>query len=510
MNEIINMYTMSLLDAACRTDLTSFGRKCFHTLEPGKPFVTNWHIEALAWRLEQVRRGEIKRLIINIPPRSLKSLMCSVAFPAYVLGHDPTKRLIMVSYGSDLAATFSNHFRAVISAQWYRRQFPAMQISRHKNTELEVVTTQHGYRLATSIDGTLTGRGCDIMVIDDPLKAIDALSDSKRSAVNAAFFNTFLSRLDDKQSGAIVVVMQRLHIDDLAGTLLRSGGWTPLILPAIAERDELIPIGDNDYHFRRARDPLQPDRESIAALESLRALLGSDTFAAQYQQAPIPPGGAMIKRDWVRYYDRLPETTSSTEDIQSWDTASKEGVQNDWSVCTTWLLVGDDYYLVDVLRDRMDYPTLRGRAIKHAADHRPNRIFVEDTGVGTGLITELKNERLPAIPVKPEHNKEVRMSVQSAKFESGHVFLLERASWLADLEAELFSFPNGRHDDQVDSISQALAHELPSGIWSERELAGLRSFTLAMQQQRELLPSRTSFKAMGIGGVQAYLLGLTG
>jgi predicted phage terminase large subunit-like protein len=192
------------------------------------------------------------------------------------------------------------------------------------------------------------------------------------------------------------------------------------------------------------------------------------------------------------------------------DTASKEGVQNDWSVCATWLLVGDDHFLMDLIRGRWDYPTLLGRAIKHAADHRPNRIFVEDTGVGTGLITELKNERLPAIPVKPVHNKEVRMSVQSAKFESGHVFLLERASWLADLEAELFAFPNGRHDDQVDSISQALAHELASGIWSERELAGLRSFNLAMQQQREPLPSRTSFKAMGIGGVQAYLLGLTG
>jgi hypothetical protein len=284
MNEIMNLYNVRLLNAACRTDLASFVRMCFNTLEPGKSSGTNWHIEALAWRLEQVWRGEIKRLIINIPPRSLKSLACSVAFPAYVLGHDPTKRLITVSYGSDLAATFSNQFRAVINSRWYRRQFPAMLISRHKNTELEVVTTQHGYRLATSIDGTLTGRGCDIMIIDDPLKAIDALSDSRRSAVNAAFVNTFLSRLDNKQSGAIVVVMQRLHVDDLAGTLLRSGGWTLLSLPAIAEQDEWIQISDNDYHHRRARDPLQPDRESIAALESLRAQLGSDTLRPSFNR----------------------------------------------------------------------------------------------------------------------------------------------------------------------------------------------------------------------------------
>src|SRR6266566_7394135 len=161
----------ALLDAICRNDFPSFTRKCFHSLSPGSPFLTSWHMSALAYRLEQVRLGEITRLIINMPPRSLKSIMCSVAFPAFVLGHDPTKRLVAISYSSDLAIKHANDFRAIMSAPWYRSLFPATRISRMKNTEFETVTTRSGFRLATSIDGTLTGRGGDVMIVDDPLKS---------------------------------------------------------------------------------------------------------------------------------------------------------------------------------------------------------------------------------------------------------------------------------------------------------------------------------------------------
>ena len=209
-------------DAIYRTDFVCFIGKCFETLAPGSPFYMNWHIYALAYQLEQVRLGKIRRLIVNMPPRSLKSIVSSVAFPAFVLGHNPTERLIAASYGADLAIKHSNDFRAILNSPWYRRLFPGTQISRIKNTEFEVVTTRSGFRLATSIDGTLTGRGGNIVIVDDPLKPIDALSDSKREAVNNWFSNTLLSRLDDKRTGAIIVVMQRLHTDDLTGTLLRS------------------------------------------------------------------------------------------------------------------------------------------------------------------------------------------------------------------------------------------------------------------------------------------------
>jgi hypothetical protein len=178
MNAIIDPPGTRLLEAVCRNDFASFVRKCYHTLSPGSSFHPNWHILAVAHHLEQVRRGKIKRLIINMPPRSLKSVMSSVAFPASLLDHDPAKRVIAVSYGSELAIKHANDFRAIVNAPWYQSVFPGMRISPTKNTETEVATTRNGYRLATSIDGTLTGRGGDIIVIDDPLKPIDAHSDS--------------------------------------------------------------------------------------------------------------------------------------------------------------------------------------------------------------------------------------------------------------------------------------------------------------------------------------------
>ena len=449
------------LDAILRTDFASFIQRCFHSLAPGSTFLMNWHIVALAYHLEQVRLGKIKRLIINMPPRSLKSIACSVAFLAFVLGHDPTKRLIAVSYGSDLATKHANDCRSILNSDWYRRVFPRTRISPTKNTESEVVTTRNGYRLTTSLDGTLTGRGGDIIIIDDPLKPIDALSDPKRERVNQWFFNTLLSRLDDKQNGAIIVVMQRLHMNDLTGVLLNgSDKWKLLNLTAIADRDEEIEIGEELTYFRRAGEVLHSEREPISVLESIRSQLGSDTFAAQYQQAPVPPGGAMIKRVWVRRYEQLPARETYSHFIQSWDCASKEGGQNDWSVCTTWLVQQNKYYLVDLMRGRFDYPTLRSRVIAHAKVHKPHRILIEDAGVGTALIQELKKAHFTAIAVKPERDKLTRMSIQTGKFESGQVLFPKYASWLAELEAELFAFPHGRHDDQVDSISQALGHEI--------------------------------------------------
>jgi predicted phage terminase large subunit-like protein len=458
-----------LRNAACRTEFASFTRRCFQLLAPGSRFHMNWHILSIAYRLEQVRRGIIRRLIINAPPRTLKSFMSSVAFPAFVLGHDPTKCVIGVSYSSDLAIKHSNDFRAIMTAPWYQSLFPGTRISRTKNTESEVVTTANGFRLATSIDGTLTGRGGDIMIIDDPLKPSDALSDSRREYVNNWFGNTLLPRLNDKVNGAIVIAMQRLHIDDLPGMLLRtSNDWTLLNLSAIAEQDEKIQIGEEEYHIRRVGDLLHAEREPRSVLDSLRSQLGPDTFAAQYQQAPVPPGGMMIKREWIRRYDEPPDRTSSSQVIQSWDTASKAGEQNDWSVCTVWLCHEKKYYLIDVLRDRFDYPTMRARASAFARTHKANKVLIEDAGVGTALVAELQKEGISAIAVKPEKDKRTRMSIQSAKFQSGQVFFPNGAPWLADLEAELFAFPMGRHDDQVDSISQALAHQIEALYWDAK------------------------------------------
>jgi predicted phage terminase large subunit-like protein len=471
--------SMAHVNAACRKDFVSFVRKVFHVLHPSAIFHMNWHICRIAYVLEQLRLGKITRLMITVPPRSLKSIMCSVAFPAFVLGHDPTKRLIVASYSADLAVKHGLDFRTVINSAEYHGIFPGMRISAVKNTQTEVVTTLNGFRLAISVDGTLTGRGGDIIIIDDPIAAMAALSQKSREHVADWYFNTVLSRLDDKQNGAIVLVMQRLHEDDPAGVLLRSSDeWTVVNLPAIAEQDEQIPIGNGQVHCRRAGDVLHPEREPRDVLESLRAQFGEETFAAQYQQRPVPPGGAMIKRAWLRRYDQLP---TSGQIIQSWDVANKQGEENDYSVCTTWLVPENRYYLMDVLRGRFDFPSLRRKVSEQAKLHKASQILIEDAGFGTALIQEIKTADFSVIAVKPEHDKKIRMALQAAKFENGQVFFPKEAPWLRDLEDELFAFPSGRHDDQVDSISQALGHKSPS-YWTKASLEGYSNLINALYQ----------------------------
>jgi predicted phage terminase large subunit-like protein len=436
----------------------------------------NWHIDAIAHHLEQVRLGRIKRLIINLPPRYLKSLMASVAFPAFLLGHDPTKRVIVVSYGSDLAVKLANDCRAIINSPRYKSIFPGLQISRLKNTESEIVTSRGGFRLAASVDGSLTGRGGDVIVIDDPLKPSDAFSDAKREHVNEWFKNTLYSRLDDKQKGAIIVVMQRLHDDDLCGFASRNGPWVFLNLPAIALKDEQIPIGDGRFHDRHVDDVLHPARESRSDLDNIRSELGEDIFAAQYQQCPSQPAGHLFKLENIQRYDSLPIRTKLHYVIQSWDTANKADAHHDYSPCVT-LLVDDrgNYYVIDVLRDRLLYHQLKAQAIAQAQKHRPNRILIEEAGlVGRTLVKDLKAAGLPAVGVVPDGDKPTRASIQVEKFENGQVFFPREAPWLADFETELLAFPNGSYDDQVDALIQGLAYKCPAEY--DAALPGLENF----------------------------------
>jgi predicted phage terminase large subunit-like protein len=447
-----------ILEALLRTDFRAFLHKVFTTLSPSQPFVKSWYIDAIAWRLERIRRGESRRLIINMPPRSLKSIAASVALPAYVLGLDPARRIICVSYSGELAKKHSNDFRAVLESSWYGSTFADARIGPFKNSESEIELTARGFRLATSVGGTLTGRGGDIIIIDDPIKPDDALSEARRSAANQWFTNTLLSRLDNKRTGAIVVVMQRVHIDDLTGFLLaQSDEWEVLTLPAIAEADQIIPTWDGSSYCRKTDEVLSPEREPRDVLDALKLQIGSDAFYAQYQQMPAPPGGAMVKRHWITRYKDLPPASERLLVLQSWDTASKGGPENDYSVCTTWIVTRQGkWYLIDVWRGRVNYPLLKSRVQTLAHEWGARRVLVEDTGAGTSLVQELQIQVSGIIAVKPEGDKASRMAVASAKFEAGQALLPERAPWLADLEAELFVFPGSRHDDQCDSISQAL------------------------------------------------------
>lgn len=467
-----------LLRWATRADFNTFAERCFQTLHPAGQFLPNWHIEAMAYKLQGVQAGITRRLIFNLPPRHLKSLLASVAFPAFVLGHDPSKRIICASHSLDLATSFSIQTRTIMRQRWYQEAFPRTRISRTKDTETEFHTIQEGYRLATSVGGGgLTGRGANLIIVDDPLRANDALSESLREQVNSWFANTLMSRLDNKRNDAIVVAQQRLHPNDLTGWLVRaSDGWDLFSLSAIAEDRQTFQLDDKRTHTREVGDVLHPEREPQSVLAEIRKSMGSSNFAAQYQQNPVPPGGNLIKRDWVKRYEVRPPRTSPTLVIQSYDTASKAGEGNSWSACTTWYVIGYEYYLIDVWRQRCDYPSLKKKAVALHREYRPSIILIEEAGIGAALITELREQGVPTVPIRPTSTKLDRMSVQAAKFEAGLVLLPTDAPWLGELEAELLSFPHSRFDDQVDSISQALGYERPHAVWNDKSLAGFSRF----------------------------------
>jgi hypothetical protein len=214
-----------IIQAILHEDLASFIQAVAPMVSPGEPFMPNWHIEAIAHHLMLCEQGVIKRLIITMPPRYLKSVSASVAFPAWAIGRDPRRKILTVNYAEGLAVEHSNSFRKVVESEWYRSAFPNAAISPRKNTQTEVHFAEGGCRFATTTGGTLTGRGGDIAILDDPHKADEAMSESVRRGVVEWFRTTLVTRLNDKRTGVIIVVMQRLHEDDLVGELLRQGGW---------------------------------------------------------------------------------------------------------------------------------------------------------------------------------------------------------------------------------------------------------------------------------------------
>lgn len=457
-------------------DLRTFIERAFYELNPQTAFESNWHIDVIASKLEECRQGKIRRLIVNLPPRSLKSHAISVAFSAWLHGHSPAAQIICASYGQDLAEKHARDCRTLMSSEFYKNCFPTRLLPERLSVN-DFMTTDLGFRMATSVGGVLTGRGADFIIIDDPLKPDEALSETRRKAVNDWFDNTLLSRLNNKETGTIIIVMQRLHQDDLVGHVLERGGWEVLDFAAIAEEIEchvIETIFGTRTFMRKAGEALHPERESLDSLKRTREHIGEYHFQSQYQQAPTPMGGAMIKTKWLTSYDPTQLPDSFVYTLQSWDTASKSGELNDYSVCTTWGVANNGkYYLLDVFRKRLEYPDLKRAVWEQARKYQHPRVLIEDKGSGTSLIQELKREGLPFVRAYEPPlgaDKIMRLFAQSHHFESSKVLLPHTAPWLNEYIRELTSFPGSKHDDQVDSTTQALhymASNTTSEIWAK-------------------------------------------
>jgi predicted phage terminase large subunit-like protein len=481
--------------AILRSDLGYFAERCFCELNPQAAFLTNWHIEVIAAKLTAVREGKIRRLIINLPPRHLKSLLASIAFPAWCLGHDPSAQILSVSYAQDLADKLARDCRSIMMSPWYRRIF-ATRLAPHRQAVQEFITTRQGYRLATSTGGVLTGRGADIILIDDPLKPEEALSDAQRQAANDWYDHTLYSRLNDKCSGAIVIIMQRLHEDDLVGHVFAQEPWEVVCFPAIAEGDETHEIetlwGPRCFR-RRQGEVLHPAREPFDTVQRIRRTIGEYNFAGQYQQTPAPLGGGLVKVEWFKRYGANQRPESFDRIVQSWDTANKATELSDFSVCTTWGINGKDLYLLNLVRKRLEYPALK-RAVREQRDlFNASVVLIEDKASGTQLIQELIADGCHGVArYQPGCDKVMRLHAQTALIENGFVHLPETATWLAEYLHELSVFPKGKHDDQVDSTAQFLDwFKTPMPSWGIFEATRQRAEEI--EQRRKPRPVKTTW-----------------
>jgi hypothetical protein len=266
----------------------AFSHRGFQELNPQTMYQHNWHIEVIAAALEECRTGRLKRLIINVPPRSLKSHLCSISFPAYLLGHNPAARIVCASYAQGLADNLAGSCRTLMMSKFYRDTFRATRLASTRQAIHDFKTTMNGGRLSTSVGGLLTGRGGDFIIIDDPLKPEEAYSDAQRQAVNDWYDHTLISCLDNKATGCIIVIMQRLHEDDLVGHLSSQPDWKILRFPAIAEQNEThvitTPYGPATY-TRRQGEALHPERESLEILGGIEKIQGTYNFNGQYSSA---------------------------------------------------------------------------------------------------------------------------------------------------------------------------------------------------------------------------------
>lgn len=460
------------LRALYRSDLNSFIQMSMGVLEPNTVFLPNWHIEVIADRLKKCYEGKIKRLIINLPPRYLKSICASVAFPAWVFSKDPTKQIMCVSYGDELVKELGEKTRRLMSSPKYRSLFSYAQLSSLNPAANKLKTLGGGSRIGIAAGGPITGRGADIIILDDPLKASDART-QKLVQTNTWYDDNTYQRLNNKNEGVIIVIMQRLHEYDLTGHLLgREEHWEVLDLKAIAEEDEVYMIerlGRSHSLGRKEGEPLHPGIESRELLIQQKANLGSFVFAAQYQQSPAADTESIIREGWFQQYPldvwqqslnaqsyRLYHQLGFHTILQSWDTALTASESSDYSCCVTIGIKEGRFYVLDVFRKKITFSELATQVDVKRREFGADRVIIEDSSAGKNLIEFLRSKNMAIETFRPDGDKYSRLNSVSGYVESGLVYLPEKAEWLADFVLEVTRFPNSRNDDQVDAFSQCM------------------------------------------------------
>jgi len=446
----LDEYRASLAREEAQADFLKF----VHSMWPG--FINGRHHKVMARKFEDIASGKIKRLIINMPPRHTKSEFASYMLPAWFLGKYPDKKVIQTSNTADLAVGFGRKVRNLVGSEQYSKIFPNVNLRQDSKAAGRWSTNKDGEYFAIGVGGTVTGKGADLLIIDDPHSEQEAALAAGDASVFDKVYEWYTSgpRQRLQPGGSIVVVMTRWAKRDLTGRILQSSvekdgndEWEVIDFPAILPSDK----------------PLWPEFWSLEELEALRSELPVSKWNAQYQQSPTSEQGAIVKREWWKEW-KAEDPPRCEFIIQSWDTAFLKTERSDYSACTTWgvFYINENpndanIILLDSFKRRMEFPELKEKAFNHYKQWEPDAFVVEAKASGAPLIFELRAMGIPVQEFTPSrgNDKMVRINSVADLFASGKVWA-PSTRWADELIEEMAAFPNSENDDLVDSATQAL------------------------------------------------------
>jgi predicted phage terminase large subunit-like protein len=437
-----------------RTEFLAFAMKAFATLNKGRRFGNDKYLKLLAQTLTRVATGEAKRLVVSMPPRHGKTFMGSICLSAWILAHDPSAKILVLSYGQDLADKIAYTIRAILQSDWFKQAFRT-RLAKNRTKVMDFLTTDGGGVRSLSIEGGVTGLGADYIIIDDPVEIKDCDNAKRLERIHNLFDNEIQTRLDRPKKGCIVIIAHRISENDLPGHVLQKGGWKHLKLPLIAMRSRTYDLGEGELWERKKGELLRPD---AFTKQDIRRLRDSKQPGFETLQQQNPGGGdrLRIKAEFFPAFS-ADQPMGQSPVVLSIEPGQKGGPTNSFSVIQAWAPKDGAHLLLDQWREHASYPEFRSQTRQFIRTYRPSAVLIEDTGLGPSLISEIKAQNgMELVPITPVGDKVERLRRHRGAIRDGLVRLPQGAAWHAEFISEATQFPYGLFDDQMDALSQYL------------------------------------------------------